>query len=622
MKPCFGLYGSSKRFRVVAFAAFLVGTVWLAVGPKVAEGQDPDQPVWSESWTARPAESTQPPALEFGPGRNPLERVKVFIHFKVRPGSAEQALVKTAGGRIRYSYSLAPAIAAEIPLAAVEQLRRLPSVRGIEPVGLVYAIDAELDNAWGVKRIGGGTVHAWGNKGTGVKIAIIDSGMDYTHPDLNSNYAGGYDFVNDDSYPMDDNGHGTHVAGIVGAEDNGAGVVGVAPEARLYALKVLGADGYGWWDDVIAAVQWAADNDIDVTNNSYGSIYDPGTTVQEAFDNAAAAGVVQVAAAGNEGPGANTVIFPAQYDSVIAVAATDSSDGRASFSSTGPDVELAAPGVSVLSTYPQNRYAYGSGTSMASPHVAGTAALIIRHGIADQNGNSLINDEVRQRLQATADELGDPGRDSSYGFGLVDADEAANSPPTVTIVSPKNGDEYQLGVLIKFEVIATDPEEGDLGAKVLWTSSIDGSHAPGVNPFYAYLTEGTHIITAEVTDAGGLTKTSDPITITVVPAPQPTLGVSVSTDKPSYVNGQKVYITVTVKDNNGAGVGGASVRVDVIPVKGSTTTYRGTSNGGGVVRFTYRVNTWLYGKGTYKVSATATKQGYVSGSGSTTFLVK
>ncbi|MBU2052676.1 MAG: S8 family serine peptidase, partial [Nanoarchaeota archaeon] len=150
-------------------------------------------------------------------------------------------------------------------------------------------------------------------------------GIDYNHPDLKSNYKGGYDFVNTDTDPMDDHGHGTHVAGTVAALDNGIGVVGVAPEANLYALKVLSSGGSGSYSDVIAALQWCVNNGIQVTNNSYGSSGDPGTNVKEAFDNAYNIhGIIHVAAAGNSGnpPGrGDNIIYPARYDSVIAVAA-------------------------------------------------------------------------------------------------------------------------------------------------------------------------------------------------------------------------------------------------------------------------------------------------------------
>ena len=365
-------------------------------------------------------------------GQQP-ERVKVLIGFTRQPGAAEEALVRGVGGTIKYTYHLVPAIAATLPEAAIPGLLANPNVTRIEPDGKVWAIDAELDNAWGVKRIGAGTVHDSGNKGTGVKVAVIDSGIDCTHLDLDANCVGGYDFVNDDDDPMDDAGHGTHVAGTVAAEDNEVGVVGVAPKAQLYALKVLGSDGSGDYSDVIAALQWAVDYVMQVTNNSYGSSGDPGKLVKAAFDNAYTAGVLNVCAAGNSGdpPGRlDSVIYPARYESCIAVAATDQSDERPRWSSTGPDLELSAPGVGVNSTLLGGGYGEKSGTSMASPHVAGTAALVIASGITDDNSDGNVNDEVRLRLIETADDLGDPGRDTKYGFGLVDADEAAAAPAT------------------------------------------------------------------------------------------------------------------------------------------------------------------------------------------------
>ena len=255
---------------------------------------------------------------------------KVIIGFMQQPGQAEEALVRNAGGTIKYTYHLVPAIAADVPGQAIAQLRANRQVIRIDPDGKVFALDTELDNTWGVNRIGAGTVHDGSNKGAGVKVAIIDSGIYYDHPDLDDNYAGGYDFVNNDSDPVDDNGHGTHVAGTVAAEDDGAGVVGVAPGARLYALKVLDASGSGSFSDVIAALQWCVDNGIQVTNNSYGSSKNPGGTVQAAFDNAVAdAGILHVASAGNSGNPkgkGNNVGYPARYASVLAVAATDAND--------------------------------------------------------------------------------------------------------------------------------------------------------------------------------------------------------------------------------------------------------------------------------------------------------
>jgi len=287
----------------------------------------------------------------------------------------------------------------------------------IEPDIKVYAADGELTNAWGVEHIGAGSVHASNNRGTGVKVGIIDTGIDSTHPELSANYAGGWDFINNDNDPRDDHGHGTHVAGIVGAVDNGdadTGIVGVAPEASLYAYKVLDASGSGVYSDIIAALDQAVEDGIDVANMSLGSSGDPGQTVHDACDRAAVAGIVLVAAAGNSGKrngSGDNIIYPARYSSVIAVAATTSSDDRAYFSSTGPDLELAAPGYNIYSTIPGGWYGYESGTSMACPHIAGTVALIIHNGVSD----------VRSRLASTADDLGPQGFDTLYGYGLVDA---------------------------------------------------------------------------------------------------------------------------------------------------------------------------------------------------------
>ncbi|MBI3092592.1 MAG: S8 family serine peptidase [Candidatus Tectomicrobia bacterium] len=532
------------------------------------------------------------------------ERFKVFVVFDRQPGPTDEAEVRSLGGRVRYAYHLVPAIAATVPEAALRGLLANPRVVAIEEDGEVRAIDhattagdAELDNTWGVKHIGAGTVHAGGNKGLGVRVAVIDSGIDCTHPDLNANCAGGYDFVNNDADPSDDNGHGTHVAGTVAAEDDGAGVVGVAPAASLYALKVLSSSGSGSWSDVIAALQWAVDNGIQVTNNSYGASTDPGTTVRAAFDNSAAAGVLHVAAAGNNGNRrgtGNNVGWPARYASVIAVAATDANDARASFSSTGETVELAAPGVAINSTLLGGGYGTASGTSMASPHVAGTAALVIAAGIADANGDGKINDEVRLRLQETADDLGDPGRDTKYGFGLVDADEAAaigpqNNPPVVSITSPADGATFASGATILFEGTASDTEDGDLTAVLAWSSSIDGPLGTG-GSFSTTLSDGNHTITASVTDSGGKTGSAS-VGITVgTPPPGPTT-VSVASIAYTTEGGKNsdkhLNITLALVDDLGNPVAGAAVS---ITLSNGTSSWSGTATTGsaGTVTFTLK----------------------------------
>ncbi|MBI2848379.1 MAG: S8 family peptidase [Chloroflexi bacterium] len=312
-----------------------------------------------------------------------------------------------------------------VPSRAKAALGVLPGVASVEEDSLVYALD-ELQDGWGVDRIDAEQAWAAGNTGDGIKVAIIDTGIDYNHPDIGG-IAGGWDWVNNDGDPMDDNGHGTHVAGIVAARQNGVGVVGVAPGVQLYALKVLDASGYGYWSNIIAALGWAKDNGMQVANMSLGSNVAP-KALQTAADRAYAAGVLLVAAAGNDGTG--KVSYPARYSSVIAVAATDANDVRPWWSNFGSQVELAAPGVGILSTIPGGGYAAYSGTSMATPHVAGSAALAFASGlVTDSDGKYGIANEVRKLLQQTADDLGPLGKDNYYGYGLVDAEEAATMAP-------------------------------------------------------------------------------------------------------------------------------------------------------------------------------------------------
>ena len=483
-----------------------------------------------------------------------LERVPVFIGFRQTPGPSEQALVRAQGGAIKYSYTLVPAIAASIPEPAIEGLRRNPNVTIVEPDIEVYAVDDELVNSWGVEHIGAGIVHDGSNLGTGVKVAIIDSGVDYTHPDLNANFDLGNlgkDFVNNDDDPMDDAGHGTHVAGTVAAEYNDVGVVGVAPEASLYAYKVLNASGSGDYSDIIAAMQKCVADGIQVANLSLGSSGDPGETVEAAFEAAATAGIVIVAAAGNSGnrPGiGDNVIYPARYESCIAVAATDQSDSRARWSSTGPDVEISAPGVGINSTLLGGGYGYKSGTSMASPHVAGVVALMIKAGVA----------EVRDTLATTADDLGNP---LWYGYGLVDADEAAAGsvePPVLTtiLVSPSNvilniGDNQQFTASGKDQY--GDPI--DTGT-IDWTSGNAAVGTINASGIFTATGEGDTTVTAIGDEgvSGGAT-----VTVQAVPVEQPMYVGLIEMDYIVKEAGNNIFIravaVVKIMDAEGPVVG-------------------------------------------------------------------
>ncbi len=274
---------------------------------------------------------------------------------------------------------------------------------------------------WGINRIDAELVWPTGNTANPIKVGVIDTGISLTHPDLAANIQGGYNAIRPSRSANDDNGHGSHVAGIIAAINNSSGVVGAAPQADLYAIKVLSASGSGYLSDVIEGIDWAIANGMQVTNMSLGTSANI-ESMHEAVIRARDAGIVQVAAAGNDAT--KPVIYPAAYPEVIAVSATNSNNVIASWSSRGPEVDLAAPGVSIYSTYKGTGYATLSGTSMASPHVAGAAALLLNTpvGSNDANGSGGWDpNEIQTRLQATSVELGAIGFDPLYGWGLVNA---------------------------------------------------------------------------------------------------------------------------------------------------------------------------------------------------------
>jgi subtilisin len=345
--------------------------------------------------------------------------------------SAKDALVRQFGGVVEKPIAiLGNANVVFLPPGAVQALSRSGKVLRAEEDAVVYAVKKPAPTPppppppetlpWGIEKINADD--AWPfSTGEGIKVAIIDTGIDRDHPDLVNNIKGGQNFVairgkiDPDNWD-DDNGHGTHVAGIVAAEDNEIGVIGVAPDASLYAVKVLNKKGSGYVSDIILGLQWAVAENIQVVNMSLGTTSDV-QSLHDACDIACNAGIVLVAAAGNSGDANpdDDVEYPARYSSVIAVAATDDDNLRAYWSSDGPEVDLSAPGVSIYSTYKGGTFTTLSGTSMASPHVAGTAATLLA------DSPSLTPDAVRIKLQDTAHDLGASGSDNYYGSGLVDA---------------------------------------------------------------------------------------------------------------------------------------------------------------------------------------------------------
>ena len=443
----------------------------------------------------------------------------VIITYSERPGASDVSRIWRQGGRVKHIFHLIPAISADVPAPAIDPLRRNPWVVAVEPDTEVRALVQQLP--WGVDRIDAELVHGY-NQGSGIKVAVIDTGIDLAHADLA--VQGHVTFVSGTTTGDDDQGHGTHVAGTIAALDNDIGVVGVAPLASVYAVKVLSASGSGSWSSVIQGIEWSVDNGMDVVNMSLGASSAP-SAVERAVNNAFDAGLLLVAAAGNSGNSfgiGDNVTFPARYDAVIAVTATDQADQRASFSSTGPDVELAAPGVGILSTQKDGGYATFNGTSMASPHAAGVAALLWANGtLADLNGDGAVNNkDVRLLLQQTADDLGAAGRDPHYGYGLADADEAApepeaNQPPVADAGGPYSGTEDEP---VAFDGTGSSDPDGDSLVNT-WDFG-DGATGTGPIPTHAYGAGGEYTVTLTVFDRrGGVASDITTATITEVDDP-------------------------------------------------------------------------------------------------------
>ena len=429
-------------------------------------------------------------------GQQPIREVKkISLLIGLRndandPAGDRQNVIDTVvklGGNVTHAFQIVDALAVELPPEALAAVARLPAVRVMEPDSQIRVNAEEVP--WGIDRIDAIYNPADGKDeytgGRGVIVAVIDTGIDLDHPDLEENIytnslelwgvpgvdddgngfiddVHGWNFVANSNNPDDDHGHGSHCAGTVGAVgDNKLGVVGVAPGVTLMPIKVLDSSGSGSFSDVMAALDYCVMMGVNVTSNSYGSPDEEGTLVGESFDAAKAAGILHIASAGNSGNSSGTgdrVEFPGRYDSVIAVAATNINDTRASFSSTGPDVAISAPGVNVRSTYKNGGYRNLSGTSMACPHVAGAAAVLMADGVADI-------DIIVMMLGMTAVDLGPTGDDNLYGMGRIDLLEARRlrgsltkpgATQTVSIASIQYGVARQ-GRDLTLEVKAVQP---------------------------------------------------------------------------------------------------------------------------------------------------------------------
>ncbi len=349
------------------------------------------------------------------------DQPRYIIHFK--PGTTQSDMESAhaaGGGVIERALPQIRTHVIRIPAAAVgERLAAYKAQSWIEYIEPDYEVkvaetpnDPDISQQWGLARIQAPQAWEITHGSRAVPIAILDTGIDTTHPDLagkiimNKNFTASQTF--DDKY-----GHGTHVAGIAAASTaNGTGVAGVGYESSLMNVKVLGDNGAGYYSDIAAGMIWAADNGAKVINLSIGADIES-QTLRDALDYAWGKGAVVTVAAGNGGGTAPS--YPAYYEHAMAVAATDTADRLYSFSNRGDWVDVAAPG-SAISTLPGGSYGTMSGTSMASPHVAGLAALAFAI-VSDTNGNGFLNDEVRALIQNGCDALAS----GSAGSGRINA---------------------------------------------------------------------------------------------------------------------------------------------------------------------------------------------------------
>ncbi len=329
-------------------------------------------------------------------------------------GNVEHGLLKAFGVKdkeLLHTYKTLPVSLVSLTDPQFKALSKHPKVKFIEPNTKVKTMGEVVP--WGITHVQATDTYNSGYAGEGIKVAILDTGIDSSHEDLN--IKGGYSVFDnlENINPFTDAlGHGTHVAGIIGAVPNNVGVVGIAPQAEIHSIKVIDNNGDGTYAGIIKGIEWALNNQMDIINISLGGTQES-SILKEWVDLAYSKGTLIVAAAGNEGKAkgkGNTVTYPARFESVIAVSAVNSKNKYIDFSSTGSSVEVSAPGTNIYSTIPGNNYTAYEGTSSASPHVAGIAALVW------STNPELSNKEVRQILRETAINL---GKHEQYGYGLV-----------------------------------------------------------------------------------------------------------------------------------------------------------------------------------------------------------
>lgn len=353
------------------------------------------------------AGALSPLTISAAPNNTPRNYIVTFKDNVARDKVSETAdnLGRANGFGVKHTYQTAlKGFSASMPVARAEALKKNPNIESVTEDSMVYAFAQK--NPLGVRRVNA-LPSQNSNRGTGVGVAIIDSGIDLDHKDLKSNIVANKNCIDPTKNGNDDNGHGSHVAGTVAAVNNRTGVVGVASGAKLIAVKVLSANGSGYRSDVICGIDWVTENaatyNIKVANMSIGGSgssdnncgLTSGDVYHQSICRSTAAGMTYVVAAGNSGVNAANTVPAAYDDTVITVSALVDTNGKyggggsstsygkddhwTTFSNYGSMIDIGAPGYNIYSTNHTGGYSYKSGTSMAAPHVSGGAAMYIKN---------------------------------------------------------------------------------------------------------------------------------------------------------------------------------------------------------------------------------------------------
>lgn len=585
------------------------------------------------------------------------EQTRVWVQFDPGAKSQVKAALDESKANVHYEFDDLNAVVVSLPEAAIAGLAKNPNVIAIEedaPRYLYgdtapYGVDLiQAREIWDANQ--DGVIDNGAPTGSGRKICIIDSGLYTGHADFAGvNVTGGYPT---NTYNTDTCGHGTHVAGTIAAALNGSGVVGVTPgSVSLYIVKVFG-DNCAWTYsstlvDAANRCQAAGANIISMSLGGSTS----STLENTAFTNLYNAGILSIAAAGNDGTTATS--YPAGYASVVSVAALDANKVVADFSQKNSDVEVAAPGVGVVSTVPYiaNVNIAAGGSSFTGKHVEyaayGTATGVLVNGglctatgaysgkiVLCQRGDISFYDKVMNvqnsggiaaviynntdgDLNATLGEgysssIPAIGITQAAGLDLVASHLGQTSTVTTTITWNVSGYDTYDGTSM-----ATPHVSG--AAALIWSANTSWTNAQIRNA----LTATAQDLGAAGRDTSygyGLIQAKSALNY-LSSTPVQSLNVTVVTNKASYINRETVTITITVKDQNSAPVSGATVVTTITTANGTKITSTKTTGTTGVATVTHKVSSSKYGVGTYTISSTASKTGYTSGIGTKTFVV-